>query len=69
MFAPAARACSLCGGQSDSNLVDGAISGVIVMAGITYALLGGIGAFIVFWMVRARRLRNAAAAAAAVASA
>jgi hypothetical protein len=56
-LAESVRACSVCNAQSDSSLVDGAVSGVLVMAAVTYVLLGGMGAFIVFWMMRARRLR------------
>jgi hypothetical protein len=49
-------ACSVCGGNPESELARGATFGVLVMAGIAYALLAGVAVVLGTWMVRARRL-------------
>ena len=50
------HACSVCGGDSNSDMVKGAFSGVIVMVAITYGLLMGFVALGATWFIRARRL-------------
>ncbi len=55
-----AAACPVCFGDPESKLTQGAASGVLFMAILTYALLMGVGGIAVFWFVRARRLRVAA---------
>jgi hypothetical protein len=53
------RACAVCGGDPQSDMVKGALSGVLVMVAITYTLLLGFAAMIVTWFVRARRMARA----------
>jgi hypothetical protein len=53
-----AWACSVCGGNPDSELVKGAEAGVLTMVVITYGLLLGLGAMMVACFVRSRRLRR-----------
>jgi hypothetical protein len=54
----AAQACSVCGGDPQSNMVQGALSGVVVMVFVTYGLLMGFVAMGVTWFVRARRIAS-----------
>ena len=51
-----AHACAVCGGDKDSDLVKGALTGVIVMVMVTYGLLMSFVALGVSWFVRARRI-------------
>lgn len=53
-----AWACSVCQGDPDSSLTKGAEAGVLLLAIVTYALLLGLGSVVIFWTVRARRLRS-----------
>ena len=54
--ADAVQACAVCGGDPQSELTRGALSGVIVMVGVTYGLLMGFVALGATWVIRARRL-------------
>lgn len=56
LLSTTAQACSVCGGDKNSDMVKGALSGVVVMVIITYGLLMSFAALIVTWFVRARRL-------------
>ncbi len=49
-------ACSVCQGNPDSELTQGAKAGVIFLAIVTYSLLFGVAGIFVTWMVRARRM-------------
>jgi hypothetical protein len=51
-----AFACAVCMGDPQSKLVQGAASGILVMLGVTYALLLGFVGMAVAWFVRSRRL-------------
>ena len=55
------HACSVCGGDPNSDMVKGAFSGVIVMVAVTYGLLMGFVALGATWFIRARRLAAAQA--------
>jgi hypothetical protein len=48
--------CAVCGGERDSQMVQGAESGVLTLVLITYALLMGGGGMIAFWSIRSRRI-------------
>ena len=47
-FAPSARACAVCFGQTDSPLGKGLHWGVLVLLGFIFAVLAAFGAFAVF---------------------
>ncbi|MBK8269673.1 MAG: hypothetical protein IPK83_15810 [Planctomycetes bacterium] len=51
-----AMACSACQGNPDSEMTKGAQAGVLMMVGVTYVLLLGVGACVASWIVRARRM-------------
>ena len=51
-----AMACSACQGNPDSEMTKGAQAGVLMMVGVTYVLLLGVGAFVVSCIVRAKRM-------------
>lgn len=59
LLSTTAQACSVCGGDKNSDMVKGALSGVVVMVIITYGLLMSFAALLVTWFVRARRLAAA----------
>ncbi|MHC4065928.1 MAG: hypothetical protein ACYSUI_15715 [Planctomycetota bacterium] len=50
-----ARACSVCFGDPDSTMAQGALSGVLVLGGVVVGVLAGIAATALCWMVKARR--------------
>lgn len=56
------HACAVCGGDKDSDMVKGALSGVVVMVVITYGVLLCFAGMIATFVVRARRLARAEAA-------
>jgi hypothetical protein len=58
-FASDAAACSVCQGNPDSHLVQGAQGGVIVMVITTYGVILCMGALVATWFVRHRRLTRA----------
>lgn len=51
-------ACSVCGGNPESELARGATLGVLVLAVVAYTLLAGMSALLVTWTLRARRLSH-----------
>jgi len=50
--------CSVCGGDPASPLTQGALSGVLFMVILTYAVVLGLAAAPILWAVRSRRLRR-----------
>jgi hypothetical protein len=48
------HACTVCFGAADSPLIDAARAGVLVMAGVTVAVLAGFGR----WFLTLRRLER-----------
>ncbi len=54
---PVASACSVCYGDPESNLTQGAFAGVMVLGLIAYGVLMGMFGIGVTWFVRARKLR------------
>ncbi|MBI5764973.1 MAG: hypothetical protein HZA51_15760 [Planctomycetes bacterium] len=55
------HACAVCGGDKDSDMVKGALSGVVVMVVVTYGVLLCFAGMIATFVVRARRLARAEA--------
>jgi len=53
----AVQACPVCFGDPNSEMVKGAQAGVMFMVGVIYTVLLGLGGFMAFWIVRARRFR------------
>ena len=51
-----ALACSVCGGDPESKMAQGATQGVLVMVLIVYALLMGMCGVLLTWILRARKL-------------
>ena len=60
----AAQACSVCAGDPESSMTQGAMRGVIALGVIVYGVLFGMGGVAITWFVRARRLAAAEALAA-----
>src|SRR6185369_12716591 len=59
LFVPgAARACSVCFGNSDSKLTEGMLAGVLVLLFVVLSVLGG---FVALFICLARRAAAAAA--------
>lgn len=56
------HACAVCGGDKDSDMVKGALSGVVVMVVVTYGVLLCFAGMIATFVVRARRLARAESA-------
>lgn len=54
-----ARACSVCFGNAQSPLVQGAAAGVIFLGVVVYAVLMGFGGMTLVCFLRARKLRRA----------
>ncbi len=54
-----AIACSVCFGDPNSPLVQGARAGILALAGLVYLVLIAIAAVAGVWTVRARRLAAA----------
>ncbi|MCC7290978.1 MAG: hypothetical protein IT449_02830 [Phycisphaerales bacterium] len=57
-----AEACSVCFGNAQSPLVQGAAAGVIFLGVVVYAVLMGFGGMTLVCFLRARKLRRAAEA-------
>jgi hypothetical protein len=53
LASPAARACSVCFGNSDSNLTKGMLAGVFVLLLVVLSVLGGLAALFVYLARRA----------------
>ena len=54
-----ALACSVCGGDADSDLVRGARAGIFLLLGVIGAVLTGIAGIGYSWARRARQLQAA----------
>ena len=52
-----ALACSVCAGDPNSALSQGAQAGMLVLLGVIGVVLTGIASLLLFWMRRAARLR------------
>jgi len=65
LCAQPALACSVCYGDPNSPLSQGAQAGVLVLLGVVGAVLTGLAALLIFWMRRAADLRTQAEAVAA----
>ena len=52
-----ARACSVCFGDPNSALSEGAQAGMLVLLGVVGVVLVGLASLILFWMRRAANLR------------
>ena len=59
-------ACSVCYGDPNSAMTQGALAGVLVLLGVVGVVLTGIASLLVFWMRRAAYLRAAEEASRAV---
>lgn len=54
-----AHACSVCFGNAQSPLVQGAAAGVIFLGVVVYAVLMGFGGLTLMCFLRARKMRRA----------
>ena len=57
LSAQPAPACSVCAGDPNSALSQGAQAGMLVLLGVVGAVLVGLASLIIFWMRRAANLR------------
>ena len=57
LVADPASACSVCFGDPNSSLTQGAKAGVLVLLGVVGVVLSGLASLIIFWMRRAAHLR------------
>ena len=55
LWAQPVLACSVCYGDPNSAMYQGAQAGVLVMLGVVGVVLSGIGSVLIFWMRRAAR--------------
>ncbi len=51
-------ACSVCFGDPNSAMVQGAQAGVLVLLGVVCVVLMGLASLLLFWMRRAAHLRT-----------
>ncbi|MFP6607594.1 MAG: hypothetical protein VCC19_13570 [Myxococcota bacterium] len=56
LLADAASACSVCFGDPNSSMSQGARAGVLVLLGVVVSVLAGLASLIVFWARRAAKL-------------
>ena len=56
LLADAASACSVCFGDPNSSMSQGARVGVLVLLGVVVTVLAGLASLIVFWARRAAKL-------------
>ncbi len=63
-----ALACSVCYGDPDSAMSQGAKAGVLVLLGVIGMVLSGIASVLIFWMRRAASLKAVEEASQAVSS-
>jgi len=54
-----ARACSVCYGDPESDMAQGALWGVLVLGVIVYGVLMGMVGVGITWLVKARRIQAA----------
>ena len=52
-----ALACSVCYGDPNSAMTQGAQAGVLVLLGVVGVVLTGLGSLLLFWMRRAAQLQ------------
>ncbi len=64
LSAQPALACSVCAGDPNSALSQGAQAGMLVLLGVITVLLTGLASLLLFWVRRAAYLRALEAAAA-----
>ncbi len=64
-----ALACSVCYGDPNSAMTQGAQAGVLVLLGVVGVVLTGLGSLLLFWMRRAAQLRAVEEASQAIPSA
>ncbi len=57
MAAQPALACSVCAGDPNSALSQGAQAGMLVLLGVIGVVLTGLASLLIFWMRRAANLR------------
>ncbi len=57
LFAHPVLACSVCYGDPNSAMHQGAQAGVLVLLGVVGVVLTGIASLLIFWMRRAANLR------------
>lgn len=55
-----AIACAVCYGDPDSLMAKGAVSGILVLAGVIATVLTGVAGTGLFWIYRSRRLDSLA---------
>ena len=60
--AQSAQACSVCYGDPNSGMVQGAKAGVLVLLGVVGVVLTGLASLLIFWMRRAANLERLASA-------
>lgn len=56
VFASSAHACSVCFGDPESKMTQGAVWGVITLVVVVVMVLGGIAGTGLFWIHRSRKL-------------
>ncbi len=57
LSAAPALACSVCYGDPNSAMSQGAKAGVLVLLGVVGAVLTGVASLLIFWMRRAAHLK------------
>ena len=62
LSAQPALACSVCYGDPNSAMSQGAQAGVLVLLGVVGTVLTGVASLLIFWMRRAANLRRLALA-------
>lgn len=58
LSAAPALACSVCYGDPNSTMVQGAKAGVLALLGVVGVVLTGIASLLIFWMRRAAKLES-----------
>ncbi len=58
LSAQPALACSVCAGDPNSAMSQGAQAGVLVLLGVVGVVLTGLGSLLIFWMRRAANLER-----------
>ena len=56
--AQSSQACSVCYGDPNSGMVQGAKAGVLVLLGVAGVVLAGLASVLIFWMRRAANLEG-----------
>ncbi|MGE4609156.1 MAG: hypothetical protein AAEJ52_20680 [Myxococcota bacterium] len=58
LSAPPVLACSVCYGDPNSAMNQGAQAGVLVLLGVVGVVLAGIASLLIFWMRRAAQIKT-----------